>query len=154
MSSMAFPRLNFPSYAFRLKTAGSRNKIFDEVRKCWVLLTPEEWVRQHTVRWLVEEKKYASSLLALEKSIEVNGLEKRCDIVAYNTMGKPILIVECKATSVEISQEVFDQTARYNLTLEVDLFLITNGLRHFCCSIDHENKSYNFLPELPSFLAF
>jgi type I site-specific restriction endonuclease len=151
---MSLPQLNFPKYDFRLRENESRPEIFDEVRKKWVTLTPEEWVRQHVAKWLVEEKKYPAGLLAVEKSIQVNGLTKRCDIVASDRNGKPILIVECKAHDVEISQLVFDQTARYNMTLKVDLFLITNGLRHFCCNMDTDNNSYVFLKELPLFPVF
>ncbi|CAN5433617.1 type I restriction enzyme HsdR N-terminal domain-containing protein [soil metagenome] len=148
---MSLPRLNFPQYEFRLREKESRPEVFDEVRKKWVVLTPEEWVRQHTLKWLTEEKKYPASLLAVEKSITVNGLTKRCDIVAFNRDGKPVLIVECKAHDVEILQTVFDQAARYNLTLNVNLFLLTNGINHFCCRADLEQKSYIFLKELPVF---
>lgn len=148
---MSLPKLNFPSYDFRLRENSSRPEIFDQVRKVWVTLTPEEWVRQHVIRWIVEEKNYPASLLAVEKSITVNGLTKRCDIVAFNKSGIPILVIECKAHDVEISQAVFDQAARYNLTLNVNLFLLTNGLKHFCCVADHEKQSYNFLKELPAF---
>ncbi|MEO5645451.1 MAG: type I restriction enzyme HsdR N-terminal domain-containing protein [Bacteroidia bacterium] len=151
---MPLPRLNFPHYDFRLRENNSRPEIFDEVRKTWVTLTPEEWVRQHVVKWIVEEKKYPASLLAVEKSITVNGLTKRCDVVAFNREGKPVLVIECKAHDVEISQSVFDQAARYNLTLNVNLFLLTNGINHFCCVADHAKQSYNFLKELPDFSIF
>jgi type I site-specific restriction endonuclease len=148
---MSLPLLNFPTYDFRLREKDSRPEIYDEVRKKWVSLTPEEWVRQHVMKWIIDEKKYPASLLAVEKSITVNGLTKRCDIVAFDKSGLPVLIIECKAHDVEISQNVFDQAARYNLTLNVNLFLLTNGLRHFCCVADHEKQSYNFLKELPPF---
>jgi type I site-specific restriction endonuclease len=148
---MPLPKLNFPHYDFRLREKDSRPEIFDDVRKSWVTLTPEEWVRQHVMKWIIEEKKYPASLLAVEKSITVNGLTKRCDIVAFDKTGLPVLIIECKAHDVEISQPVFDQAARYNLTLNVNLFLLTNGMNHFCCRADHENKSYLFLKELPGF---
>jgi type I site-specific restriction endonuclease len=149
---MSLPQLNFPLYDFRFRDTNSRPEIFDEVRKKWVTLTPEEWVRQHAVRWVIAEKKYPASLLAIEKSITVNGLTKRCDIVAFDRTGKPLLIIECKAHDVEISQPVFDQAARYNMTLNVNLFLLTNGLNHFCCVADHEKQSYLFLKELPEFI--
>jgi type I site-specific restriction endonuclease len=145
------PQLNFPEYHFRLRENNSRPEIFDEVRKRWIALTPEEWVRQHTARWLTEVKNYPASLLALEKSITVNGLAKRCDIVAFNRQAQSVLIVECKAPGVEITQQVFDQAARYNLTLNVPLFLLTNGLRHFCCMTDAGKMEYVFLKELPAF---
>lgn len=148
---MSLPRLNFPAYKLRLRENESRPEIYDDVRKKWVTLTPEEWVRQHVIRWLTEEKKYPASLLAVEKSISVNGLTKRCDVVAFNRQGNPLLVIECKAHDVEISQMVFDQAARYNMTLNVDLFLLTNGINHFCCRADHENQSYLFLKELPEY---
>ena len=148
---MSLPRLNFPVYEFRLRGQNSRPEVYDEVRKKWIVLTPEEWVRQHVIRWLVEEKKYPASLLAVEKSISVNGLTKRCDVVAFNRQGNPLLVIECKAHDVEISQPVFDQAARYNMTLNADLFLLTNGINHFCCRTDHEHKSYFFLKELPEY---
>ncbi|MBI3509027.1 MAG: type I restriction enzyme HsdR N-terminal domain-containing protein [Bacteroidetes bacterium] len=145
------PPLNFPEYIFRLRNAGTKQELFDEVRKKWIVLTPEEWVRQHAVKWLVNEKKFPASLLAVEKSISVNGLNKRCDIVAWSHEMKPVLIVECKSPEVEITQEVFDQAARYNLTLGANLFLLTNGMKHFCCQADHSTANYIFLPELPSY---
>ena len=148
---MPLPQLNFPQYEFRLRENHSRPEVFDEVRKKWVSLTPEEWVRQHALKWLIAEKNYPASLMAVEKSIALNGLVKRCDIVAFSKDTKPLLIVECKSHEVEITQAVFDQAARYNMTLNVDLFLLTNGLRHFCCRADHEKQDYTFLKELPAF---
>lgn len=103
------------------------------------------------MKWLVEEKKYPASLLALEKSISVNGLTKRCDIVAFDKNAKPVLIVECKSADVEITQAIFDQAARYNMTLNANLFLLTNGIRHFCCVMNVELQKYDFLKELPEF---
>lgn len=148
-----FPKLNFPEYRFRLREQNGLPEIFDPSRKRWVALTPEEWVRQHALRWLSEEKQYPLSLMAVEKSIAVNGLPRRCDIVTYDRSGKPFLVVECKAPGVEISQAVFDQAARYNLSVGAELFLLTNGLRHFCCKTDHENAGYIFLKELPAYQA-
>ncbi len=148
---MPLPKLNFPSFHFKLRENESRQEIFDEVRRKWVILTPEEWVRQHTLKWLIEEKGYPASLLAIEKAIQVNGLTKRCDIVAFNTKAEAILVVECKSNDVNISQAVFDQAARYNMTLNVDLFLLTNGINHFCCKADHTAQSYVFLKELPNY---
>ncbi len=147
---MSLPHLNFPHYDFRLRQENGP-EIFDEVRKRWTALTPEEWVRQHALKWLSAEKKYPASLLAVEKSITVNGLARRCDVVAFGRDAKPLLVVECKAPGVEITQAVFDQVARYNMTLGVPLFMLTNGLRHFCCTIDHVQKSYIFVKELPEF---
>lgn len=150
---MNFPALNFPAYEFRLRENESRPEIFDPSRKKWVTLTPEEWVRQHTLAWLSQEKKYPLSRMGVEKTISVNGLAKRCDIIVFDREAKPALIVECKAPEVEITQAVFDQAARYNMTLGADLFLLTNGLRHFCCTLDHIEQKYNFIKELPGFLS-
>ncbi|HEU4718188.1 MAG TPA: type I restriction enzyme HsdR N-terminal domain-containing protein [Bacteroidia bacterium] len=148
---MELPVLNFPSYDFRLREEGGRAEIFDEWRKIWVRLTPEEWVRQHAARWLKEEKKYPAGLTSLERTIRVNGMTKRCDVVAFGKSGEPVLIVECKAPDVRITQDVFDQAARYNLSLGADLFFLTNGLNHYCCRADHEGKKYHFLKELPPY---
>lgn len=149
--SSGFPQLNFPEFIFRIRENEKRPEIFDEVRKKWVALTPEEWVRQHTIRWLLEIKNYPAALLAVEKTITVNGLSRRCDLVFFTRELNPFLLVECKAPDVSVSQEVFDQAARYNLSLGADLFLITNGLNHFCCRADHEKSVYQFLKDLPAY---
>ncbi len=141
--------LNFPHYPFKIKTRENKTVIFDIVRKKYVVLTPEEWVRQHVIHFLAEEKKYPLSLMAVEKQVMVNSLTRRTDIVVYNTQGEPSIIVECKAPSVTITQETFDQIARYNLSLDADYLFVTNGLNHFYAIMDHQNQSYIFLPELP-----
>ncbi|MBA3649208.1 MAG: type I restriction enzyme HsdR N-terminal domain-containing protein [Chitinophagales bacterium] len=141
--------IQFPEYTFRLKKHGEHSLIFDRIRKKFVALTPEEWVRQHWVHYLIEEKKYPRSLLAIEMHLTVNRLKKRCDIVVYGKDGLPQLIVECKSTNVKITQNVFDQIARYNLTLRVKYLVVSNGNETFCCEINHEKGSYKFLPELP-----
>ncbi|TND02587.1 MAG: hypothetical protein FD123_4049 [Bacteroidetes bacterium] len=147
-------KLQFPEFPFRIRNSEGRRQIFDVIRKKWVVLTPEEWVRQHLATYLVETKKYPASLLAIEKTIEVNGLKKRCDILAHDKQGRPLLLAECKAPEVEITQPVFDQAARYNMTTGVEILVLSNGLRHFCCRIDHASSSYLFLPEIPEFGAF
>ncbi len=144
-------QLNFPEYTFQLRVTDAGNEIFDDVRKRWVVCTPEEWVRQHTVRWLNSEKKYPVSLMAVEKQIKVNGMARRCDVVCYDTTLAPILIVECKSPDVKITQEVFDQAARYNLVVGARYFLLSNGLQHFCCALDSESYQWNFLKELPEY---
>jgi len=141
--------LNFPQYPFRLRNTAGRTQVFDEIRKRWVALTPEEWVRQHAVQFLVRERSYPASLIAVEMIVQLNGMNKRCDVLAHGRNAQPLLLVECKAPEVPITQEVFDQIARYNLCLGVPFLLVTNGLRHFCCSMDHEKQSYVFLPEVP-----
>lgn len=142
-------KLNFPSYSFRLKSSENKTLIFDIVRKKYVALTPEEWVRQHCIHFLHFEKKYPISLMAVEKQVKIHSLTRRTDIVLYRNDGKPYIIVECKAPSVEISQSTFDQIARYNLELEAQLLMVTNGLSNYYCIMNHKKQSYQFLSELP-----
>lgn len=143
--------LNFPEFNFRLRTAGTVREIFDSVRGKWIVLTPEEWVRQHVITWLRDVKKYPGSLMAIEKQIKVNGLSRRCDVICHDKQTQPLVIVECKSPDVNITQELFDQAARYNLTVGAKYFLLTNGLRHFCCVMDHEKQEWTFLQELPAY---
>ncbi len=144
-------KLNFPSYSFRLKASENKRLIFDIVRKKYVVLTPEEWVRQHCIHFLHFEKKYPVSLMAVEKQVKINSLTRRTDIVIYNREGKPSIVVECKAPEVSISQGTFDQIARYNLELNAMFLMVTNGLHHYNCVMDHEQQTYLFLQELPNF---
>ncbi len=139
--------LNFPSYSFRLR----EHEIYDPARKKFVALTPEEWVRQHVIRFLAEEKEFPLSLMAVEAGVELNGLKKRVDILVYDKTGKPILIVECKAPSIKIGQDTFDQAARYNLAFGVSYFFITNGLNHYFCKSDKATSSYLFIKDLPHY---
>ncbi|HRG18469.1 MAG TPA: type I restriction enzyme HsdR N-terminal domain-containing protein [Flavobacterium lutivivi] len=144
-------KLNFPSYSFRFKNSENKVLIFDEIRKKFVALTPEEWVRQHVVKFLFEEKKYPKSYINVEKNIKINGLTKRYDIVIFNPDGSIFLLVECKAPEVSITQNVFDQIARYNLKLNAQYLMVTNGLNNYFCQMDFENEKYIFLKELPLF---
>ncbi|HPT02230.1 MAG TPA: type I restriction enzyme HsdR N-terminal domain-containing protein [Bacteroidales bacterium] len=114
-------------------------------------LTPEEWVRQNVVEYLIREKQVPVNLLAVEKKLEINSLAKRFDVVVFNRNVQPLMLVECKAPGVRVGEKVFDQAARYNLSLNAGLFLITNGIEHFCCRIDFENRLYVFLNEIPSY---
>lgn len=141
--------LNFPAYAFRFKNSENKVAIFDEIRKKFVVLTPEEWVRQHVVRYMLEDRKFPKSLVNVEKMLTLNGLTKRYDVVVFNTDGSIRILVECKAPQIKISQDTFDQIARYNLTLKADFMMVTNGHNHYFCSMDFENSRYAFLPELP-----
>lgn len=143
--------LNLPTYSFNIKLKEQRKYIFDFIRKKYVLLTPEEWVRQNFLRFLVDEKKYPATLIAVEKEFKLNTLSKRSDAVVYNKSGIPVLIIECKAASVKIDQKVFDQIARYNIKLNVDFLVVTNGLDHYCCKIDFQNHTYSFLKGIPDF---
>jgi hypothetical protein len=116
-----------------------------------LVLTPEEWVRQHLVQFLVQEKNYPRSLIKLEGGLKLNSLQKRSDILIYNNSGNKIVLVECKAPSVKISQDTFDQIARYNFIHRVQWLLVSNGLQHFCCEIDFKKESYRFVEELPQY---
>ena len=143
--------LNFPTYTFRFKNSENKVSIFDEIRKKFIILTPEEWVRQHTVRFLIEDKKYPKSLINIEKTLQINDLKKRYDIVVFNPNGTINILVECKAPEVKITQETFDQIARYNMTLKSHYLMVTNGLNHYFCQMDFENEKYQFLHELPNY---
>ena len=125
--------------------------IFDEIRKKFIVLTPEEWVRQHVVCFLMDEKKYPKSLINVEKVLKVNGLSKRYDAVVFNPDGSIKVLVECKAPEVKITQATFDKIARYNLTLKAQFLMVTNGLNHYFCQMDFENEAYVFLSQLPDY---
>ena len=144
-------QLNLPIYSFNFKTVGEGVQIFDSLRKKFVALTPEEWVRQHFVQYLIHEKKTPASLIAIEMSIRVNRLQRRSDIVVHDRNGKPLLMVECKASSVTINQDTFDQIARYNMAVNVKYLVVTNGMSHYYCLMNHEEKRYDFLESLPEY---
>ncbi|WP_430400596.1 type I restriction enzyme HsdR N-terminal domain-containing protein [Flavobacterium sp.] len=143
--------LNFPTYSFRFKNSENKVSIFDSIRKKFILLTPEEWVRQHVVEFLLNEKKYPKSLINVEKVVKVNGMNKRYDVIVFNSDGSIFLLIECKAPEVKIDQKTFDQIARYNLILNAQYLMVTNGLNHYFCEMDFENEKYTFLKELPEF---
>ena len=143
--------LNFPTYSFRLKNSENNTHIFDVIRKKFVVLQPEEWVRQHCIQYLVQEKNYPISLINVEKVVLINGLKKRYDIVVFNPDGSLAVVVECKAPKVQISQSVFDQIARYNLTLKASYLMVTNGLNHYFCTMNHHLESFEFLETLPNY---
>jgi len=141
--------LNFPKFQFRFKNSENKISIFDEIRKKFVVLQPEEWVRQHTVHYLMTVKNYPRTLINVEKELTVNGLKKRFDVVVFNTNGSIHLIVECKAPQISIDQTTFDQVARYNLSLNASYLMVTNGLHHYYCLMDFENERYQFLKDIP-----
>ncbi len=141
--------LNWPVYPLRIKEEAGQRFIFDEVRKKFLVLTPEEWVRQHVVQYLIRDKQFPRSLIQIEGGLKYNGMQKRSDILTFNTEGEKVLLVECKAPSVKITQDTFDQIARYNFVHRVPWLLVSNGLTHFCCKMDWEHETYVFLPELP-----
>lgn len=142
-------KLNFPKYSFRFKNSENKTLVFDEIRKKFVVLTPEEWVRLHTVQFLIEVKQYPKSLINVEKQLKLNNISKRYDVVIFNSDGSIFLIVECKAPSVNITQHTFDQIARYNLALNSEFLMVTNGLEHYFCKMDFENERYIFLEDIP-----
>lgn len=144
-------KLNLPDFNFKIKNSENKMLIFDNLRKKYLVLTPEEWVRQHFVHYLISEKKYPISLIAIEKQLTLNTRKKRTDILVFNQIGTPELIVECKAPSVKITQDTFDQIARYNLKLNANYLIVTNGLTHFYCKMDFKNKTYIFLKDIPAY---
>jgi hypothetical protein len=144
-------QLNLPTYNFKIIIDNSQNKIFDSIRKKYVVLTPEEWVRQNFIQYLIHEKQYPASLIAVEISLKYNTLPKRADIVVYNKKGEPSVLVECKASSVKITQETFHQAAVYNMNFKVDYLIVTNGLHHYCCRMNYSDKTYLFLSQIPDF---
>lgn len=145
--------LNLPSYEFKITERNGKRLILDSLRRKYVALTPEEWVRQHVVQFLINYKGYPKGLLANEVQVLLNGTRKRCDTIVYDTSLKPRMIVEYKAPSVEISQAVFDQITRYNMVLHVEYLLVSNGIQHYCCRIDYTTRQYHFLQEIPAYTA-
>lgn len=143
--------LNLPTYQFKLKQKGLNTQIFDMFRKKYVVLTPEEWVRQNFLQFLVQEKKFPASLIAVEMGLKYNLLKKRADVLVFDKTGNPYLMVECKAPEVKITQDVFDQIARYNMNFKVKYLVITNGLSHFCCQMDYSANNYKYLENIPFF---
>lgn len=144
-------QLNLPTYQFKIKSSENKQLIFDKIRKKNVVLTPEEWVRQNFINYLIKEKKYPISLIAVEKQVIVNKLKKRFDILIFDKHGEHNIIVECKSPKIKITQDTFDQIARYNLQLNAEFLIVTNGLEHFYCKMDLINKEYLFLKDIPEF---
>lgn len=141
--------LHFKTYEHKIRLQGHNEEIFDVVRKKYVALTPEEWVRQHVLHFLVLEKKYPASLIAVETSIKYNNLNKRVDICVYNNSGLPHIIIECKAPSIPITPQVFQQAAMYNSQIKATYLMLTNGLTHFYCKINYASQKIEMLNELP-----
>ena len=141
--------LNLPNFDIKVKKSADQLLVWDETRRKYIALTPEEWVRQHFVHFLISEKGYRQELIANEVSIKLNGTAKRCDTVIYDRLLTPLMIVEYKAPSITITPKVFDQIVRYNRVLHVQYLIVSNGIRHFCCQIDYETLSYRFLKEIP-----
>ena len=143
--------LNLPPFEIRLGGTREKPEIFDFLRRRFVKLTPEEWVRQHFVHWLTEQKGYPKGLLGNEIELQVGEKKVRCDSILYDNNARPQMIIEYKAPTVALSQKVFDQISAYNLLLHVDYLTISNGLQHYCCKMDYEHKSYDFLQDIPDY---
>ncbi len=143
--------LNLPKYEFSLRKRSGSTEIFDALRKKYVVLTPEEWVRQHFIRYLIEKKGFPASLIAIEKGLTVNGKPRRFDAVAYNNHGEPLVLLEFKAASVKIAQKVFEQIATYNQILRVKYLIVSNGLTHYCCEIDFTTRTIRFIKDIPHY---
>ncbi len=143
--------LNFPKYNFRFKSNENKALIFDIIRKKFVVLTPEEWVRQHVLQFLISEKNYPISHINVEKQLQLHKTIKRYDIVVYNSNGSIKIIVECKAPKIKINQQTFDQIARYNFVLDAEYLMVSNGLEHYFCLMDFKNEKYIFLKDIPSY---
>lgn len=147
----SLPPLNLPAIPLRIKREGENTKVWDPLRRKFVVLTPEEYVRQHFVAWLTDDLGYPPSVMANETGITVNGIKRRCDTVVFNPDGSPLMIIEYKAPDIKISQDTFDQIIRYNMTLRAHYLVVSNGINHYCCVIDYANDTYHFIPQLPEY---
>ena len=143
--------LNLPIFEPNLKKIEGDIFIFDLIRKKYILLSPEEWVRQNFINYLISDKSYPASLMENEATIKLNNMTRRCDTVVYNNNLRPLAIVEYKRPDVKIDQKVFDQIVRYNIVLRVDYLIVSNGLSHFCCKMNYEDQSYHFLETIPNY---
>lgn len=143
--------LNLPEFQVKIAVTDGKKMVFDPLRRKYVALTPEEWVRQHFVHFLIQHKGYPSGLLANEVQLTLNGTRKRCDTVLYDRTRTPRMIIEYKAPTVPITRQVFDQITRYNIVLKVDYLIVSNGLEHYCCKVDYERFCCNFLKEIPDY---
>ena len=144
-------QLNLPTYDLRLRRTGNRDMIFDVLRRKYVALTPEEWVRQHFVHFLIEHKGYPTALLANEIELRIGGKHLRADTLLYNKELHPQMLIEYKAPTIAITQKVFDQISAYNLLLHTDYLIVSNGMQHICCRMDYEQNTYHFLEEIPDY---
>lgn len=144
-------QLNLPTFNLQLRSTRTRPEIYDFLRRRYVKLTPEEWVRQHFVHWLIEEKGYPQGLLGNEIALQCGTKRLRCDTILYDRQLHPVAIIEYKAPTVALSQKVFDQIATYNILLHVDFLMVSNGLQHVCCRMDYANNRYVFLPDIPDY---
>lgn len=144
-------QLNLPSYPIKLKEEGGKQFVFDFIRKKYLVNTPEEWVRQNFIQFLIQEKKYPASLIAIEKGLKLNELQKRADVVVYDNNGEAIVLIEFKAPSIKITETTFEQISRYNMVFKVPYLIVSNGLNHYCCKIDFTQNSFEFIKEIPDY---
>ncbi len=144
-------RLNLPDCSLNVKKTAQGVSVFDILRKRFVALTPEEWVRQHFVHYLINVKQFPMELMANEVSLVQNGIKRRCDSLVADRHGQPLVIVEYKAPHIDITQETFDQIVRYNMVLHARCLIVSNGMSHYCCLIDYDNDTYTFLPDIPAY---
>ena len=143
--------LNLPKYGIKIKNDKGHQSIFDVLRRKYVALTPEEWVRQHLVHFLIEHKGYPKALMANEIQLAIGNKKLRCDSVLYDRTLRPRMIIEYKAPTVNITQKVFDQITVYNMLLHVDYLVVSNGIKHYCCQMDYDNQKYLFLEDIPDY---
>ena len=143
--------VDFPSYDFKVQSIGGKDQIFDPCRKKWVLLTPEEWVRQHMISFLVQYRNYPKGLFSLEKEVMYNSLQKRFDILVLDRVGNPFLLIECKAPEVKLSKKTVEQVAIYNKTIGAAFMGISNGRQHLFLKYNFEVNNYEQISDLPQF---
>ena len=143
--------LNLPKYGIKIANENGHLTIFDVLRRKYVALTPEEWVRQHFVHYLIGHKGYPQTLMANEIQLAIGNKKLRCDSVLYDRSLKPRMIIEYKAPTVNITQKVFDQITVYNMLLHVDYLVVSNGIKHYCCQMDYDNQKYLFLEDIPDY---
>jgi len=145
--------LNLPVFEYKIRQQEGKSKIFDPLRRKFVALTPEEWVRQHFVNYLIKDRHFPAGRLSNECNIQLNGLKRRCDTVLYDEYLKPLVIIEYKAPEVQITQTVFNQIATYNMALKVKYLIVSNGLKHYCCRMDYEKQKVDYLEAIPDYSA-
>jgi len=146
--------LNIPEYPIKTRiNEDGKTEVFDTIRKKYLVLQPEEWVRQQFIGFLIQHKNYPASLISIEKGLKVNQLQKRFDAVIFDRNGNPLVLIEFKAPSIKLTEKTFSQVAAYNLKMRVKYLIISNGLKHYCCKMDYENSSYQFLKDIPDYEA-
>ena len=143
--------LNLPPFNINVKKTDGRLSVFDRLRRKFVTLTPEEWVRQHFINYLITEKGYPQALIANEIQINLNNQKRRCDSIVYDKTISPLVIVEYKSPDVELTQAVFDQIVRYNIVLKVKYLIVSNGLSHYCCRMDYSTQTFDYLADIPTY---